>query len=475
MRSFIRVIISILIVNTYVFSEQISKQVINENDIKNGTVFISANSFRVIKFNKSIKKIQLTNSDNITAEFIESTTLPLSKIRIFAKKASNENALITFRDSSTLHLSFNIVKDIKNIIVLVKEKYPNLIVKQINDNIILQGNIKNDKERKKLLDIFTKASVDVEKKVIDMLKIDKPVKMVRVKLYAVEINNDKGETLKHNWVLSRKNYYNVVDPTTKLETNQPLGGNKGSLVNNQRNFGLEDTLDTIMRNAVTLSGGLTGTANYLGRFFNVGLTLNYLSSKGVANILDETTLITLEKDKSKFHAGGTIYLKAQSSTSEGLPTTEIKPINYGLQLEIAANNIVDNDYVQLNINTKSTQIDWVNQVDGIPSFIDKSIDTSVIVQNKSTIVLGGLMKSSNSKDIDKIPLLGDIPVLGFLFKSKAFKEGKSELVFFITPEIVDPTKNNQAEMLASKIEVIKSLKPEGEALNRIENKKPDEK
>ena len=145
------------------------------------------------------------------------------------------------------------------------------------------------------------------------------------------------------------------------------------------------------------------------------------------------------------------------TTSQGVPTTEVRNINYGLQLDIKAQNIVNNDYVSLDINTKSTQIDWTNTVDGIPSFTEKSIKTNVIVGNESTIVLGGLISSSSSQDIDKIPLLGDIPVLGALFTSKAFKEGKSELVFFITPEIVDPKNNNQIEKLNNKSSFTKDL------------------
>jgi pilus assembly protein CpaC len=449
---------------SFALGAKIDNRILQQKEFEQNTIFLVANSFRVLQFEQMIRKVQLTNSDNLTAEFLERRSEPLTRIKIFAKKASNENALITFYDGKTLQISFNIVQDIKDIIALLNTKYPNLIVQQINDNIVLQGHIQTQKDKKKVLDIFKKASVDVDKKVIDMIKVIKPSKMVRVKLYAVEINNDKGLTLKNNWMLSRKNYINTTDPTTKVETNVPQGSDSISKVNNQRNFALEDALDGIMTSAVTLTGGLTGTANYLGKHFNAGLTLNYLASEGVANILDETTLITLEKDKSKFHAGGTIYLKAQSSTAEGLPTTEIKPINYGLQLEISAKNVIDGEYVHLNLTTKSTQIDWVNQVDGIPSFIDKSIDTTVIVQNQSTIVLGGLMKNSNSKDIDKIPLLGDIPVLGFLFRSKAFKEGKSELVFFITPEIVDPMKNNQREMLTFKEKKMKELKADGDTL-----------
>ena len=89
-------------------------------------------------------------------------------------------------------------------------------------------------------------------------------------------------------------------------------------------------------------------------------------------------------------------------------------------------------------------------MDGIPNITEKSITTNVVVANKSTIVLGGLINREDATSVEKIPILGDIPILGFLFTSKAFKEGKSELVFFITPQIVDPKENNQEKLFNEK-------------------------
>ncbi len=269
-------------------------------------------------------------------------------------------------------------------------------------------------------------------------------------------------------IFTRNNSSTTTNNNGTISTNSSTGNSTNTTINNgnnneyynanaQRNTLVNNAIDNIMANSVSLTGGLTGAANYLGKYFNAGLTLNYLSSKGVANILDETTLITLENKKAVFHAGGTIYLKVQTTTDQGVPSTEIQNINYGLQLDIQAKNIVNDDYVSLDIITKSTQIDWARTVDGIPSFTEKSIQTNVIAGNNATIILGGLINTQNSKDIDKIPLLGDIPILGYLFTSQAFREGKSELVFFITPEIIDPRNNNQNDLLLEKKDSINNV------------------
>ena len=116
-----------------------------------------------------------------------------------------------------------------------------------------------------------------------------------------------------------------------------------------------------------------------------------------------------------FHAGGTIRIKTQTTTAEGVPSTDIEKINYGLQLDIKAKNVMKNNYIDLEITTSSTEIDWTNTVDDIPSFTEKEIKTNVLAKNGATIVLGGLISNENSYDVDQIPLLGDIPILGFSF------------------------------------------------------------
>lgn len=448
----------ILVVFFTIFSFSFSMKLV-QKDLNDKSFSINKGSFKVLEFEKMINNIKVSSEENVEIDFIDDNNKPLKLIKIFAKEIGNGNILITFVDSTTMHLNINIVENLSDIIKVAQQISPNLDIIQSNGKVILKGKIEDQKTKNTIINLFKKADIEIDKDLIDLAKIENPEKMIRIKLYAVEINNNKGLTLKNNWFVSSKNYIQTVDEN-KLYQNLPLdptSDGRWNKVNNQRIGGVNDAIDSIMTNAVSLSGGLTGAANYLGKYFNAGLTLNYLSSEGVASILDETTLLTLENQDATFLAGGTIYLKIATTTEQGVPTTEVRNINYGLQLDIKAENIVNNDFVNLNINTKSTQIDWVNTVDGIPSFTEKSIKTNVVVENLSTIILGGLITSNNSKDIDKIPLLGDIPILGMLFTSKAFRQGQSELVFFITPEIVDTKNNNQLDDLEKQLNFNKTL------------------
>ena len=452
MHIILKILFSLFVITSLSFSNSLTNKNLFDKNIS-----INKGSFKILEFKKMIKSIKVSDQESIEIDFLDDELKPLQAIKVFTKKLGHGNILITFIDSSSIHIDINVTENLKDIIMIAKEISPKLIIKQTNGKVILKGTIVNQKSKDKILDLFKKSGIDLEKDLVDLSVLGNPDKMIRVKLYAVEINNDKGLDLKNNWLVSSKNYIQNKNPDGTYY-NQSLYS--GSNANNQRIGGVNDAIDGLMTSAVSLTGGLTGAANYLGKFFNAGLTLNYLSSKGVANILDETTLLTLENKDASFLAGGTIYIKTQTSTSEGIPTTEVKDIKYGLQLDIKAQNIVNDKYINLEIVTKSTAIDWANTVDGIPNFTEKSITTNVIVGNNSTIILGGLINRNNTKDISKIPLLGDIPILGFLFTSKAFKEGKSELVFFITPEIVDPKVNNQDNKLLDKTLFIEDIDKE---------------
>ncbi|UTJ06231.1 type II and III secretion system protein [Arcobacter roscoffensis] len=479
-------------------------------------ISVSKGSFKVFEFKKMIKNIKVSDESMIDVDFLENHEKPLQAIKVFTKKLGNGNILVTFYDSSSLHININITENLNTIVEVAHIISPKLKVKQTNGKVILSGSVKNQKQKDKILDLFKKAGINLETDLVDLATLENPDKMVRIKLYAVEVNNDKGLDLKNNWFVSSKNYMEVItddgkyynealnsysagykvnnykevvdnngNTTVVPDTWTSIDSSKRSLVNNQRNTLVNGAIDNLMKDAVSLTGGLTGAANYLGKYFNAGLTLNYLSSKGVAEVLDETTLLTLENQEADFLAGGTLNIRTQTTTSQGVPATELKEIKYGLQLNIKAKNIVDERFIKLNIITKSSAADFANTVDGIPNITEKSITTNVVVANKSTIVLGGLINRKNASDIEKIPLLGDIPVLGFLFTSKAFKEGKSELVFFITPEIVDPKANNQQQEFLQKTTFTKAIdekfesdkkavqKEKNKSFNNKENTKED--
>ncbi len=413
--------------------------VINDEE-KDNTLTIPKGSYKILEFDKMISKVKVNEGKTLEVTFMKNYSRPLQTLKIYARELGSTTIFINFTDNSSMQIEFNVEVDLSDIIKLAKSISSELIVEQSKGEIILKGKVGTNKDKKKIIELFEKANVDIKKDLIDLMRVKMPDKMLRVKLYVAEINNDKGLEIKNQWTVGYKDYRRNY-----TSDKEAPNGHQSFL----------PTLANSIESAVTLSGGLAAGANALGSAFNVGLVLNYLSSESVAKVLDETTLITLENKEAKFHAGGTIYIKMQTTTDTGVPSTEVKPIEYGLQLMIKAKDIVNDEFIDLEIITKSTQIDWTNQVDGIPSFTDKTIETFVLTKNKSTVVLGGLITSQDVKTYSQIPILGDLPLVGALFRSKDFAEGRSELVFFITPEIVDVETNEQKSILDKSAKKIK--------------------
>ena len=409
--------------------------VINDKSNKN-MVTAQKGSYKILEFSKMISTVKVSDGSIIKVEFFKNKKKPLRTLKVYAQQMGTSTIFVNFTDESHTQIKLNITQDLTAVIKLVKKIGKDINVEQANGKIILKGTIETNKDRNQTIDIFKKASIDVGKDLIDTLKVVKPDRMLRIKLYVTEIDNIKGKEIKHNWAVGFKNFLVIED-----------GNDRPSVPFNEFSNAIE--------NAVTLSGGLTAAANMLtGEYFNTGLVLNYLSEMKVAKILEETTLVAMENKVAEFHAGGTIYVKIRTTDNDGNYESKITPLKYGLQLEMRPKNIVDNKFVDLEITTKSTEIDWSNSVDGIPNFKEKVIKTSVLIENKSTIVLGGLLNNRSEKIDSKIPILGDIPLLGRLFRSNNYRDEQKELVFFIVPEIVDVSNHNKPELLKKKKKLI---------------------
>lgn len=194
--------------------------------------------------------------------------------------------------------------------------------------------------------------------------------------------------------------------------------------------------------AATLPGSLNAVAA-LNMGFNV--SLNALVQDGKATLLAEPQLSTRSGKAATFEAGGEFPYSVV--TAEG-PSVTFKP--YGVLLSI--NPIVDRDgYIRSEISAEVSSVDPAVSTPFGPALRKRKVDTHFNVASGQTIVLSGMLSAEKSVSADKLPFLGDIPVLGALFRSKRFVNNETELVVFVTPRLVDP----HDDKLASKIERVR--------------------
>lgn len=180
--------------------------------------------------------------------------------------------------------------------------------------------------------------------------------------------------------------------------------------------------------SVTLPSGLN-----IRSVLNLGLngTLNALEQNGKTTILAEPQLSTRSGSKANFLAGGEFPYTV--STING-PTVQFKP--YGVRLDIQP-RVDRNGNIRSTIETEFSQIDTSVTSPAGPALLSRKTSTEFNVRSGETIVLSGLVQRENSSSIDKVPLLGDIPILGALFRSKKYQNKETELVIFVTPTVVD--------------------------------------
>lgn len=166
---------------------------------------------------------------------------------------------------------------------------------------------------------------------------------------------------------------------------------------------------------------------------NLGLNaqLNLLEQAGKASVLAEPQLSTRSGYRASFLAGGEFPYSVSSVNGV---TVMFKP--YGIKLDIEP-KVGRNGVIRAVLDSEVSSIDASVTAASGPALLTRKTKTEFNVRNGETIVLAGLLQRNSSTDIDKVPLLGDVPILGALFRSKRFQNKETELVVFVTPTIVD--------------------------------------
>ncbi|MEO9171209.1 MAG: pilus assembly protein N-terminal domain-containing protein [Candidatus Baltobacteraceae bacterium] len=183
-----------------------------------------------------------------------------------------------------------------------------------------------------------------------------------------------------------------------------------------------------------------GPANYLNvsSFFRTTLlapTLDLIMQSGHARVLSSPNLVTTPGNKATFLVGGQIpYV-----FSTGLGQVSIVFKDYGVQLSVTPTILPDGS-IETLINPDISNLDYQNavQVNGffIPALKESTISTNLITHSGQSVIMGGLLERVEQRTITKIPLLGQIPVLGKLFQSTRYQDGETDVVFVMTPTII---------------------------------------
>jgi general secretion pathway protein D len=167
----------------------------------------------------------------------------------------------------------------------------------------------------------------------------------------------------------------------------------------------------------------------------VTAVLKALDKQGLLNILSTPNILTSDNKEAEINVGENVPFQGAATQSTFGTTQSIERKDIGINLKIKP-QISEGDYVRMDINQEISAVkDSRGQaVDLVTT--KRSAKTSVVVKDKETVVIGGLIQDTEEDTVSKVPFLGDIPVLGWLFKTKSKTRKKTNLMILLTPHIV---------------------------------------
>ena len=272
-----------------------------------------------------------------------------------------------------------------------------------------RGSISADNRTNTLLVNDTRKKIDEIKRML--LVLDRPVDQVLIEARVV-----------------------IADETFSRDL-----GSKFSMQNTDSpGVGSDRTITTGFDTGFGVSGGGTFNVGILRASSNIDIELSALQAEGRGEVVSNPRVITTNQREASITQGDEIgYITPGQST--GSSTTISAPAFKEALLELKVTPTITSDgRVFMQVNIKKDDIKSFFQ--GVPSLTKRAITTGVMVDSGDTVVIGGVYEFRNREDLSKLPWLGDVPVLGNLFKKRNKSHSKAELLVFVTPRVLQVSK-----------------------------------
>ena len=283
-----------------------------------------------------------------------------------------------------------------------------------------RGSITVDERTNNIIAYQTQDRLDELRRIVAQLDI--PVRQVMIEARIVEANVDYDKSLGVRWGGSVQNKGNwnasgVNGSSSTIGTPGSTGTNSPFVdmgtVNNTSGIGIAFITDNVL----------------------LDLELTAMEKTGNGEIVSQPKVVTSDKDTAKILKGTEIPY--QEASSSGATSVSFKEAS--LSLEVTPQITPDNRII-MEVKVTKDEPDYLNKVQDVPPIKKNEVNAKVLVNDGETIVIGGVFSNTQSKVVDKVPFLGDVPHLGRLFRRDVVSEKKSELLVFLTPRIM----NNQA-------------------------------
>lgn len=342
---------------------------------------------------------------------------PLSDRTIYVLGKEPGTTTLTLLDAQgqlITNVDVRVAADVTEFKERLRQILPNetIEVRTANDGIVLSGTVSSTVRMERALELAQRYAPD---RVSNLMSVG-GVQQVMLKVRFAEMDRTVAKTLSSSLALGSSGL--------SVETGTWLNGD-----NSLSNSGVETT------------SGISGASLFgfdIGSV-QVGILLEALEAKGVTRMLAEPNLTALSGQSASFLAGG--EYPVPTSDNNGTIAVEYKP--FGVELDFIP-TVLDDNVISLELRTSVSEIDPTNGIDVgdifIAAFSTREATTTVQMRDGESFAIAGLLEDNFTDLNGQVPWLGDVPILGALFRSAEYSRNQSELVIIVTPHLVTPTR-----------------------------------
>ena len=288
----------------------------------------------------------------------------------------------------------------------------NVAVESVDGSLVLKGNVSTASRAERANALATSIANESKGKVVNQLSVVTP-NQVNLRVKIAEVNRTVLKALGVNWLKD-------VGRTTFATNNPTTGG------------------QIAVTNSILFGIGAAGSL--------IQQRVDALAQEGLITILAEPNLTATSGQPASFLAGGEFPVPVAGSAANGIATITVAFKEFGIRLDFTP-TVIDAQHVSLRVRPEASQLTntgavsvpiTANNTVTIPALTVRRAETTLELGSGESFALAGLLQHTLEQDVSKVPALGDVPILGQLFRSERFQKNETELVIIVTPYLVKP-------------------------------------
>lgn len=364
----------------------------------------------LLKLPDAAQRISVANP-----EVADVTLVSTRELYLLGKKSGTTNMLVWGPNGSATLRDLNVGMDIDALQAKLQELVPTehpIKVDALADSVVLSGKVNDGMKVQRIMALSEAFSGS--KKVINMMRVA-GAQQVMLEVKVAEISRTLLDQL-----------------GVEANITRAMGGTSVNLLSQLLSTG---------SSAITLTRPNGATT----------ITLNAEMKKGLAKVLAEPTITAIHGQEGSFLAGGKIFIPVPRADPAGGTVITLVEKEFGVGLRFLP-TVLEDGYINLQVTPEVSELSQMGtlirglngQTSLLPSINTRRASTTIQLRDGESFAIGGLIKNNVTQNISAMPLLGEIPILGALFRSTAFQTDQSELLFVVTPRLAKPLSESYA-------------------------------